>query len=442
MRRRWKTLGRLFVVAFTCIAFAIGAWFVWATFAAERREAAWRAKGYPTTLTELDEWYARPPDGENAADYYMEAGKLIAASGFPEFNKVAVVGGDDSSRLGYMGEEVSEEELRRTAAFLLYHERAYELMADATQFNGARYPVDYTRPTAVNFEHFSYLRHVWRALILKTYYHCAAGEPSMAVEAFGQLAHAVNSLDEEPAMLSGSTRSTLLGGAVSVTEYLLDTVDLSGKELEELDEALESLVDNDHLLRMAVGERCWTEGAFVHAPGLSRVFGAFTRTRYLAALDNVIVLLERPFYESVAEFEALESSVLDLVDLHDIGLLDRWMRHLPYKSDGYLEFFVWEYQRENARVAAARAAVRVELVRADGQRLPDDMSGLPKQYVEDWPTDPFTNEPIRYRKLASGYITYSVGRDLRDDRGGIDDNAPVDAHHERDHPDIVFRVFR
>jgi len=45
------------------------------------------------------------------------------------------------------------------------------------------------------------------------------------------------------------------------------------------------------------------------------------------------------------------------------------------------------------------------------------------------PVDPFTGQPLRFRKLETGYVVYSVGEN------GVDDGG-------EEEKDITFRVFR
>ena len=63
-------------------------------------------------------------------------------------------------------------------------------------------------------------------------------------------------------------------------------------------------------------------------------------------------------------------------------------------------------------------------------RLPDSLDELVPKWLDAVPTDPFDDKPIRYKKLAKGFVTYSVGPDLKDDggkeRNPKDSNAPYD----------------
>jgi hypothetical protein len=54
------------------------------------------------------------------------------------------------------------------------------------------------------------------------------------------------------------------------------------------------------------------------------------------------------------------------------------------------------------------------------------------------PTDPFDDQPLRFKKLARGYVVYSIGPDFTDDGGK---EKPADAK-DTDHYDITFTVER
>ena len=63
-----------------------------------------------------------------------------------------------------------------------------------------------------------------------------------------------------------------------------------------------------------------------------------------------------------------------------------------------------------ALMRVARAALAIERYRLTTARLPDKLA-------DSTPLDPFTGQPLRYKKLAKGYVVYSVGEDGKDDGG-------------------------
>ena len=77
-----------------------------------------------------------------------------------------------------------------------------------------------------------------------------------------------------------------------------------------------------------------------------------------------------------------------------------------------------EAQAESAaRLRAARTALAVERFRAAKQSLPEALDQLTPEFLSAVPADPFVGSSLRFKKLAKGYVIYSVGRDRRDDGG-------------------------
>ena len=73
---------------------------------------------------------------------------------------------------------------------------------------------------------------------------------------------------------------------------------------------------------------------------------------------------------------------------------------------------------------AARADLELTMVavalaahRAERGRYPAALAELAPEYLKQLPRDLFVERPLRYRREAAGYVLYSVGRDMRDDRG-------------------------
>jgi hypothetical protein len=69
------------------------------------------------------------------------------------------------------------------------------------------------------------------------------------------------------------------------------------------------------------------------------------------------------------------------------------------------------------RIAYVRlllAVVAVEKYRSVAGLLPEKISDLGPAEV---PSDPFDGQPLRYKKLAKGYVVYSIGEDEVDNGG-------------------------
>ena len=70
-----------------------------------------------------------------------------------------------------------------------------------------------------------------------------------------------------------------------------------------------------------------------------------------------------------------------------------------------------------AQIRGARGALEVERFRLATGRLPDNLAELSPTFVNGIALDPFDGQPLRYKKLAKGYVVYSVGEDGKDDGG-------------------------
>jgi type II secretory pathway pseudopilin PulG len=70
-----------------------------------------------------------------------------------------------------------------------------------------------------------------------------------------------------------------------------------------------------------------------------------------------------------------------------------------------------------ANLRLATTALAVERFRLARGRLPEGLGELAPQFLDAVPTDPFDGAPLRYRRLARGYMIYSVDADGHDDGG-------------------------
>jgi hypothetical protein len=83
------------------------------------------------------------------------------------------------------------------------------------------------------------------------------------------------------------------------------------------------------------------------------------------------------------------------------------------------------YSRTQAAEVTDLATLAVALAghRAEHGAYPDRLHALVPAWLPSVPIDRFNDEPLHYRKTADGYVLYSVGPDLKDDRGGLGDCA-------------------
>jgi len=101
----------------------------------------------------------------------------------------------------------------------------------------------------------------------------------------------------------------------------------------------------------------------------------------------------------------------------DEDCLQSWRYHFTSAFIPGLFPFIQKEADFDAQLRVARAALAVERFRAANTKLPDQLGELSPAFLERFPDDPFDGQPLRYKKLAKGYVVYSVGEDGKDDGG-------------------------
>jgi hypothetical protein len=70
-----------------------------------------------------------------------------------------------------------------------------------------------------------------------------------------------------------------------------------------------------------------------------------------------------------------------------------------------------------AELDCARTALAIQRYRLAMAHLPDKLSDLVPVYLDTVPKDPFDGNQLRYKKLPTGFVIYSIGQDKTDDGG-------------------------
>jgi len=73
--------------------------------------------------------------------------------------------------------------------------------------------------------------------------------------------------------------------------------------------------------------------------------------------------------------------------------------------------------RNIAQLRTARVGLAIQRYRLATGNLPDTLDALVPTYIDAVPEDPFDGRTLRYEKLETGFVVYSVGEDRRDDGG-------------------------
>lgn len=73
--------------------------------------------------------------------------------------------------------------------------------------------------------------------------------------------------------------------------------------------------------------------------------------------------------------------------------------------------------RSIAQLRTAQAGLAIERYRLAAGKLPDTLAELMPTYLDAVPKDPFDGKDLRYKKLETGFVVYSIVEDGSDDGG-------------------------
>jgi hypothetical protein len=400
----------------------------------EAKLDAIRREGYPVTLAELDKWYPQPPPGENAADVYLEAFKHLAPKQDSDTN-LPVVG---YAKLPARGESLPEETRAAIAEYLKRNEQALPLLHEAATKVDCRYPLDFSKGIAIRLPHLAKVRQSARLLYLETILHVERGEPEFAAQSLTTSARLPRSLMSEPLVISHAVLVACERIACMDLERALNAMVFTDEQLVALSVVFTGMHSLQTLSRALAGERCvinawfsipnpvtqwdilktiYDENGSVDSPlPLSRpafvlyqIAGLLTldQLAFLEATEENVAATSKPFPERLRALQIFETE---------------WMKlygHRVFACEmlGGTSLFILHDARAAATQRTATTAIALERFRIAERTLPNALDELVPKYLNAVPQDPFDGKPLRYKKLAKGYVVYSIGEDKVDDGG-------------------------
>ena len=250
------------------------------------------------------------------------------------------------------------------------------------------------------------------------------------------------SLAEEPLLISQLVRAAINGMCVQSLRQTLSRHAMPADALERLQPAF-AQAERPHAMQVAMrGEipSAYTAMKRFYAGDGSMVFdsqqaGFSTAPRLLGfwmGPDDLAAYLR------AAQFLTVQQPMPVLLEQADSFELPEQKAMLTNIVLPAVAHAVEASARDLAGLRNAQVAIAVERYRrANDGRRPDSLSDLVPQFLDAVPEDPFDGQPLRYRKLESGYVVYSVFNNRIDD-GGTDFTREGDDFHG----DWTFRVTR
>lgn len=428
IQRRPRRKHRLWLVVTLVVFAALAGWIVFRFSIKARLKAeieAIREAGYPVTCQELDEWYNLPAEAGNAADVILDAAlhfvdppwRAERLKNLPIVGPTRTVGRTvqiDAQIRSLMGE------------YLADHAEALELLHQAALMPEARYPLDLGDVDKAVIPWMADIRHGVLLLALEAAVHAEDGELDLAVGSIRSAFGVGRSLRNEPLIVSRLVRIGCEEITLDVLERVLTKCRFSDQQLSELAEMTCGAEEPAAMLRGLVGSRCHGIHFFENLTSIDmrnlgeetipvplleayEALGLADREAvfYVRLMNRYIDLMRLPVEERRAEASKIAADIAN-------GLGTRWFSRL------WLAFIYREIVtdlRHIGRLRAARSAIAVQRYRLANEALPEQLQELTPAYLKDVPKDPFDGQPMRYKKLAIGFVAYSIGEDGQDDGG-------------------------
>lgn len=408
-----------------------------------------KKSGYPTTAQELEKLHPPLPDSENSALVYLKAFSNFAplpanVTNWPILNKSAE---------SYRSIPIPSEVKDGMAGYLEQNKTVLELLHQGAMMEKGYYSTGLTNgfPNQIQAPILQ-IRLAAQLLALKALWDAEEGRADEAVDSTVDLLGIERSLEQNPFLISQIIRAVGLRLSSATLEQVLNKARLSDEQLRRLATAFQKTEAYDGIKLAVVSQRClgiWALESFRHITLQSESTDLWGKVRelwfkafyyrnddylfYLDTMRQYIAAAESPFPKTLQATKETSQKAREYPGKSryvGLTLLTDW------------DSIVGKDAECHAALLAAKAALGVERYRlANHNQLPNSLEDLVPSFLAAEPIDPFDGKPLRFKKLAKGYVIYSVGPDGIDD-GGKERKEPPNADQKSENYDVTFIVDR
>ena len=389
-----------------------------------------RAAGLPTSGAELNAYYPAVPDNENAALVMTQA--FVLMRNFPDerSNEVA------NFKISPRGQSLTTEQKQLLSDYVKMNAAALAKAGEAIKLSRSRYPLDLTAGVETEFPHLAPLNNLVKAAEFKALLELESEQLTNADDSINNILKIVSTLDEEPEIVSWLVRNTSIGRATTMLERRLNADVLTDQELNEFSAGLAGVGGTNPLKRAVIALRAnripyfrmtWSQLRQINEangdstdgmpdsdrqPFLFWVSGWRDRDLrfFLNIMDANIAITSLPPPQNIIAYRNFDFEKI-------AKTIKRYHFHLSAMFLPELSSSVRVENKGFAQIRSATAALAVEHFRLVHGQLPENLNELVPQFLPAVPSDPFDGAPLRYHRLAKGYVIYSVGADGHDDGG-------------------------
>lgn len=420
----------------------------------KRELALCRAAGQPVTLEELAALYPPVPDAENAALPLLEIWReddpefweawLAGRRPLPERRRdkydpnLPVLGGN-AGTVG-RGQPFTPPQHAAAEAWWKSNEVRMARVAAALQRPQMRFLLNFADNPAMQPHHLYSLRGEAQQFRLQALMAAEAGDAEAALSAIEASSATARLLETEPLLLSQLVLLANRAFTRAAIEDYLNRLRPTTNHLPRLARAVEWRPAGDQHRLALIAERAsgrwmysltargWAkvtaravaeledaepsnETGMAAGLKLMRLTGLTDSDErlFLQTMRRAVAAAE-PIHAHRAESQAAFDAAAVKAGGLPLGLLSGML--LPAISRQWDNF-----ARSEAETAMAKLAFALERHHLDHGTLPASLDELVPAYLPAVAEDPFSGQPLRYRRLNHGYVLYSVGTDGLDDGG-------------------------
>jgi hypothetical protein len=390
-----------------------------------------QAAGFPVSGAELNAWRPSVLDEENGALVLGQAFALLR--NFPDGRSNELAKTEWPNRTN----EWSKATRDLVTDYVQRNTPALAKVREGLKLPKFRYPVDFSYGPEAELPHLRNLNQLAHIAALQTELEVENEKNDEWPKQVLLQLNLAGTLDDEPLVVSHGVRELIIRLAVKASERSLSRATPSAEVCKLLQSAFARAGETNLLPKALIGERAMMIPAFrlswqemqsfkqdeqsedrprrpQRFSGNGSLFlwfsGFFERDLnfYMKTMERSWSLASLPPPQSLALTNYMETA--GIVARKRLYILSALV--LPTLGKITLRDAAVHAQMEIAATALA-----VERFRHDRHGLPENLGELTPQFLDAVPKDPFAGADLRYRRLPTGYVIYSIGADGHDDRG-------------------------
>jgi len=395
------------------------------------RLAAIKHAGFPTSGAELNDFYPPVAVDRNAALVITQAFALMKNYADSRSNEIV------KFRMPLSAQALTAEQKDLLSGYVEMNGAALVKVREALLLPNSRYPIDMTSGLNALLPHINPLKNLAQAASYEGVLAADSGRQADAVISVVTILGLSRTLAEEPLLISALVRFRMNKMATETLERCLNASSLDDQQLRMLGRSFGDAERTNEMAQAMIGERATTIPCFRmnfaelerfgdSAPDFPSASKRTLGSEFLTVLIRASGFFERDlrFYLKVMETNISlaglplpQSLEVSNVQREAETEMDRWHYIMSAMLLPALPKAFLRHAESAAFLRLSQCALALERYRHSYGRLPSDLNELPREFLPIKPTDPFDGALLRYRRLSTGYVIYSVGEDRQDNDG-------------------------